>query len=217
MIEIECGLPGCLKWCYLQCSKCKKVKYCCRDHQKLDWASHKKTCDAPRPNIPEAIPQNVRMIPSLLYAKMLTESLENDQYPVEDVEKIFGIKMVGRNIPYTTGLNEFETGTLVYNCWAFIYKSYIKEALGLVDEGDRAVLRQIMGLATTNLTREIASALYYGRLPEFFETILYRLDVVWTSKLGFNRDVYYRELLRRDFQGILWEPFQHTKSVVDQY
>jgi hypothetical protein len=26
------------------CSKCKKVFYCCKEHQKDDWKRHKKTC-----------------------------------------------------------------------------------------------------------------------------------------------------------------------------
>lgn len=44
-----CCMPGChvedsaenpLK----QCAKCRTAKYCCAEHQKLDWKQHKKTC-----------------------------------------------------------------------------------------------------------------------------------------------------------------------------
>lgn len=28
----------------LQCSRCKKVKYCCFEHQKLHWRKHKRDC-----------------------------------------------------------------------------------------------------------------------------------------------------------------------------
>lgn len=38
-----CGKPACHK----KCSQCKAVFYCSREHQFLDWKSHRKTCQAP--------------------------------------------------------------------------------------------------------------------------------------------------------------------------
>ena len=36
------------EWCYKtankRCSGCKKVHYCCLDHQSLDWERHKENC-----------------------------------------------------------------------------------------------------------------------------------------------------------------------------
>jgi hypothetical protein len=39
-----CFFTDCEKVGVFQCSRCKTVKYCCHDHQKLDWRSHKETC-----------------------------------------------------------------------------------------------------------------------------------------------------------------------------
>ena len=88
MLATECGLSGCSEHCDLQCSKCKKVKYCCRDHQQLDWATHKKTCVALRTNIPQATPQNMQRI-SCLYATHLIESLAKDLYPSVLLDEIY--------------------------------------------------------------------------------------------------------------------------------
>ena len=43
----EGGCPLCGRTIDLKaCSRCKQVKYCCRDHQRLDWKlGHKKVCD----------------------------------------------------------------------------------------------------------------------------------------------------------------------------
>ena len=35
-----CGSTSDLK----RCSRCKKVSYCCIEHQKKDWTTHKKLC-----------------------------------------------------------------------------------------------------------------------------------------------------------------------------
>lgn len=32
----------------MQCARCKGVAYCGKEHQKADWASHKKVCKSPR-------------------------------------------------------------------------------------------------------------------------------------------------------------------------
>ena len=34
-----CGLKASMK-----CSACKKVSYCCKEHQVLDWKQHKSVC-----------------------------------------------------------------------------------------------------------------------------------------------------------------------------
>ena len=34
-----CGLKASMK-----CSACKKVSYCCKEHQVLDWKRHKSVC-----------------------------------------------------------------------------------------------------------------------------------------------------------------------------
>lgn len=39
-----CNLPGCDSPAHLQCSRCKQVVYCTKEHQKKDWKEHKKHC-----------------------------------------------------------------------------------------------------------------------------------------------------------------------------
>lgn len=48
---------SCCNWCgaskqddgsnLLQCTRCKSVRYCCRDHQVRDWKTHKRACKEP--------------------------------------------------------------------------------------------------------------------------------------------------------------------------
>ena len=53
-----CGLEGCPKKVELrskgQCSGCKKIHYCSREHQTRDWKRHKKDC-----KVTTACPNNV--------------------------------------------------------------------------------------------------------------------------------------------------------------
>jgi hypothetical protein len=48
---IEGAIEGpcmvCQRPATLQCSKCKSVRYCNRDHQKADWLSHQHYCQKP--------------------------------------------------------------------------------------------------------------------------------------------------------------------------
>ena len=41
-----CSVAACLIEAKFQCSKCKSVRYCCREHQLLDWSSHKVKCQS---------------------------------------------------------------------------------------------------------------------------------------------------------------------------
>lgn len=36
--------PVCKQPAILKCSLCKDIAYCCKDHQKKDWKSHKNLC-----------------------------------------------------------------------------------------------------------------------------------------------------------------------------
>ncbi|GMI46648.1 hypothetical protein TrCOL_g11440 [Triparma columacea] len=40
----RCELPGCLERDVKKCSSCRLAFYCCIEHQKADWARHKKDC-----------------------------------------------------------------------------------------------------------------------------------------------------------------------------
>ena len=47
--ESECRVPGCHNkssdtFRMLKCSRCKKVRYCCKDHQVFHWKEHKQVC-----------------------------------------------------------------------------------------------------------------------------------------------------------------------------
>jgi len=48
----KCFFTDCEKSGVFQCSRCKKVKYCCAEHQKLDWNTHKRNCSAGPSPIP---------------------------------------------------------------------------------------------------------------------------------------------------------------------
>jgi hypothetical protein len=46
---LKCALPGCGKSrvapaALRKCSACKRVAYCCAEHQRADWARHKRDC-----------------------------------------------------------------------------------------------------------------------------------------------------------------------------
>ena len=42
---LKCGFKTCLaSGCMKICSRCKKIRYCSREHQKSDWKQHKKIC-----------------------------------------------------------------------------------------------------------------------------------------------------------------------------
>ena len=51
-IQSLCVLEGCEKMGnqgdFKKCSACQAVMYCSKDHQKLDWANHKKFCKKKR-------------------------------------------------------------------------------------------------------------------------------------------------------------------------
>ena len=40
----KCDLNSCKNDATRLCSGCKKVYYCCQDHQKQDWLSHRQVC-----------------------------------------------------------------------------------------------------------------------------------------------------------------------------
>ncbi len=40
----KCGVLGCIATAKLRCSKCKTQHYCSAEHQRTDWASHRRSC-----------------------------------------------------------------------------------------------------------------------------------------------------------------------------
>ena len=43
--NLKCGFETCFaSGCMKICSRCKKIRYCSREHQKSDWKQHKKIC-----------------------------------------------------------------------------------------------------------------------------------------------------------------------------
>ena len=49
----KCFFTDCERDGVFQCSRCKCVKYCCPEHQKLDWKTHKVVCTVPSQPAPE--------------------------------------------------------------------------------------------------------------------------------------------------------------------
>ena len=43
----QCGVQNCQIQATLRCSRCKQASYCGKEHQRQDWAFHKRSCKPP--------------------------------------------------------------------------------------------------------------------------------------------------------------------------
>ena len=75
-----CEICGLLSNTY--CSICKKVYYCGKEHQKLDWSLHKKTCKKHQINMTNnpIISANCNLVQSITYSDSEIIDMFNNWY-----------------------------------------------------------------------------------------------------------------------------------------
>jgi hypothetical protein len=231
-IKTSCGALGCNASDNLKfCSKCRIQQYCCVDHQKSDWKLHKRFCKEScvhqevkfielirssnkkirHPSDFNLVSNEEREKHSTVYANALVDSLKNDVYPPECIETIYGITMRVTPSNNTTYIGmDFPIGQLVYNCWAFLFKSYHRNTIknedcdildGFVDIDDYYALRDT---AAKILKKEIAVAISAGKLPQYFNETVTLQNQILRETLGYQ-DSYAEEIMRRQFKGIPWD------------
>lgn len=54
-VSKDCGYEGCNVTAHYTCSRCKKVRYCSVEHQKLDFKQHKLKCLNKSPTTQQSI------------------------------------------------------------------------------------------------------------------------------------------------------------------
>lgn len=175
----------------MQCARCKNIKYCCREHQVQDWASHKLVCKAATPSKED---QNYEQIILSMVSTFL-KSLSQDLYPPEEIESFFGIRMS----PSTEGpVEQMEVGSLVYPCWQFVFLSFMSVELRDILDTDveKSVYIENRKLAEYKLALEISHAISHDILPGYFKQACDRFDD--------GNDVYLKELRKRGFSQISW-------------
>jgi hypothetical protein len=224
---IDCNVSDNLKFC----SKCKIQQYFCIGHQKSDWKLHKHFCKEScahqeiklnqlvrssskkvrHPSHYNLVSNEEREKYSRAYADVLVNSLKNDVYPPERLETVYGITM--SVLPCDTRYigTDFSIGELAYNCWAFLFKCYHRNAIkndeecddlyGFIDIDDYYALRDT---AAKTLAKEISVAISAGNLPRYFSDTVTLHNQISRETLGYQ-DVYVEEMMNRQFKGIPWD------------
>ncbi|KAI3639745.1 hypothetical protein MIR68_002439 [Amoeboaphelidium protococcarum] len=113
------------------------------------------------------------------------EALQDDVYPTEDSESVFGIEM-DQSGAQSFNVAEWKTGHLMYGAWQTLWKN------GMID--------------MSNMT----AAMQRGELPKFFEKTARDLNTKYEEacRVGHGdmyMTAYVQELVKRDFRGIVWD------------
>ena len=223
----KCGLTKCSIVVDLQeCSRCKIRQYCCKDHQRSDWSTHKNFCRAPIVDIPgpevhqcpanynHNMPHSQRADLAIHIAKQLDQMCDNDMYPTENMELIFGIEMGSNENKVDRGYIgiDFPIGNLMLNVWLFLYKAYFEFETVDYDEDDQQARSKAVKDTLLLFRRNMASALLAGNLPGWFQSsvMIYRNKYKEHPNVSSRRiDNYVEELCRREFKGIKWDNHVH--------
>ena len=127
------------------------------------------------------------------------QALEQDMYPDEATEKIFGIDMDDRRMPNDPNADPaIPKGKLIYNVWTEIRKFRLETALENVDSNDDEQVRRAVATADQVFQAELVNAIMDEKLGLKFEE--------WTRMLvqsSFPLQAYSTEMIRRGFDGPL--------------
>lgn len=218
--QTKCGLDNCNIEVDLQeCSRCKIRKYCCKDHQRSDWVTHKKHCripivDLPGPEVHKCpdnydhnTPHSERAAFAIHLAEQVDVMLTQDMYPPEDMEVIYGIEMGSDASNSVIGVGiDFPVGKLMYNVWMFLYKMYFEFETEYYDENDQQAGLIARENTKKQFTKSMGCAFLSGDLPGWFQRSveMYRIKAKESKRLCLC-DSYVEELNRREFKGIKWD------------
>ena len=122
-----------------------------------------------------ALQLRVRELMAKNYVEEFVGALEQDLYPAENVEKVFGVRMES-GPPRDWDSEEPEPiGTMMYNAWTALYKGYSELKMqtygfGAAEEaGDRALMEAIGKRVRREFGAEVEEALLAGSLPTWFQ------------------------------------------------
>jgi len=125
----------------------------------------------------------------IICSQKLLEAIDEDMYPDEGTEKIFGIEMEGPSSGRII-MQDLHKGRLIYSVWTEIYKYVMQRDTGFT--GDIHAYRR----AKQALIDEMTNAIMDERLGEQFQ--------LWTEELlqsDFPLRTYSTEMARRGFDG----------------
>lgn len=140
----------------------------------------------------------------------MESALDQDMYPPEGIERIFGIKMSPSS---GSSLPDMPIGGLMYCCWASLWNAYIEYRIPSLDELE--IVGEYVKTAGLALKKEIKDAILSGELHEWFR------DSVMMYAIGvdnvYSQSSYFMELIRRNFDGIVYDTELHDRYNTKKY
>jgi tetratricopeptide (TPR) repeat protein len=150
---------------------------------------------------------NFKIYLAAITAQSFVKALSEDKFPAESVEAFFGVSMPGQDggvsmpgqdggvsMPGQDGgsFDEYDwprepIGDLLYSCWSNMDR--IQATYGDKD----------------TLTFEYALAMLQGRMPTYFKDRVLKTAREFEAAHGAPNN-YFTELIRRNFEGIVWSP-----------
>jgi hypothetical protein len=200
------------------CTRCKEVRpeatyYCCTEHQKADWKTHKQICGKTvdeiatmvftLPRMPYEYTRVLRFSNNLRFCfniamkmvEALFAALEQGMFPDDVVEGIFGIQLLPCEPDSECKL---PIGNLVMKAWEELYRWRFPgtAALEAALEGKEATTETTAAAAAMRHERkaEVALSILRGTLPAWFvgEVRGLAADVRRLARRGLVRNVAAR-------------------------
>lgn len=223
---VQCGWTECSEMANLRaCSQCKNQWYCCVEHQKLHWKSHKPKCKpfkAPTASqtasasktLPEPTTTQERTNPSKVIERYKWTEMPSDIEPMYALRKEMTIRH-GYNMMDKTVDAFFEA--MKRDCYPTeesegIFGIQMEPKYERYDDTTRVSLGNLVylvwlalwklkGNAQAAWKNEIVMMILMGKLPEWFQ--LEVMEYVATKE-G-SRNAYANELLERGVENIMYD------------